>query len=142
MTRARLGKYLMSMVLAGQAIGGFVLDWRENHLLNPEWSGHARFHGGLLLFMLAGVSATGLWLLWRQSKEPEVAMQAAALISLSFWTPLLYVAAVVPGATPWAGPAGSVPHLAGYTFYPNIAAAVLLQAVTLIAWRLSRPQWL
>ena len=130
----------MSLVLAGQAIGGFVLDWRENHLLNPEWSGHARFHGGLLLFMLAGVSATGLWLLWRQSKEPEVAVKAAALISLSFWTPLLYVASVVPGATPWAGPAASVPHLAGHAFYPNIAVAVLLQLITVFAWKLSRTQ--
>ena len=119
------------------AILGFVLDWEPNHLLNPLWHPHARFHGGLLLFLLAGVSGTGLWLLWRESKEPEVGRKAAALISLSFWTPFLYVGAIVPGATPWAGIAASVPHIAGYVFYPNVAVAVLFQALTIIAWRMS-----
>jgi len=138
MTQHKLGKYLLTFVLAAQAVMGFVLDWRENHLLNPEWQGHARFHGGLLLFLLAGVSGAGLWLMWRKSKEPEVALKAAALISLSFWTPFLYVGAVVPGATPWAGIPGSVPHIAGYVFYPNIAVAVVFQLVTVAAWRMSR----
>lgn len=64
----------------------FALDWSANHLLNPAWHGHARFHGALLLFLLAGVSLTGVWLLWRDSKEPDVAVKAAALISASFWT--------------------------------------------------------
>src|SRR5437660_9477315 len=119
--RYEVARWIMTFVLVVQAILGFVLDWSPNHLLNPEWHGHARFHGGLLLFLLAGVSGTGLWLLWRESKEPGVAVTAAALISLSFWTPFLYIGAIVPGATPWAGLADSVPHIAGYTFYPNIA---------------------
>jgi hypothetical protein len=138
MTNSKVGKYLLSFVLAAQAILGFVLDWEPNHLLNPSWHPHARFHGGLLLFLLAGVSGTGLWLLWRESKEPEVGRKAAALISLSFWTPFLYVGAIVPGATPWAGIADSVPHIAGYVFYPNVAVAVLFQVLTIIAWRMSR----
>ena len=133
-----MGKYLLTFVLAAQAVMGFVLDWRENHLLNPLWHGHARFHGGLLLFLLAGVSGTGLWLLWRESKEPGVAVTAAALISLSFWTPFLYIGAIVPGATPWVGLADSVPHIAGYTFYPNIAVAVLFQVLTAVSWRMAR----
>jgi hypothetical protein len=138
MTKQQLGKYLLTLVLAAQAVMGFLLDWKSNHLLSPEWHPHARFHGGLLLLLLAGVSATGLWLLWRESKEPGVALKAAAFISLSFWTPFLYVGAVVPGATPWAGLADSAPHIAGYVFYPNIAVAVLFQIVTVFAWRLTR----
>jgi len=138
MTKPILGKYLLTFVLVAQVVMGFALDWKENHLLNPLWHGHARFHGALLLFMLAGVSGTGLWLLWRKSKEPEVALTAAALIALSFWTPLLYIAAIVPGATPWAGPADSIPHLAGHVFYPNIAVAILFQLITVLAWRWAR----
>src|SRR5258708_36231955 len=138
MTNPKVGKYLLSFVLGTQAILGFVLDCEPNHLLNPAWHPHARFHGGLLLFLLAGVSGTGLWLLWRDSKEPEVARKVAALISLSFWTPFLYVGAIVPGATPWAGIADSVPHIAGYIFYPNVAVAVLFQVLTIVAWRMSR----
>ena len=62
-------------------------------------------------------------------------VKAAALISLSFWTPFLYIGAIVPGASPWAGIANTVPHIASYTFYPNIAVAVLFQILTLAAWR-------
>ena len=138
MSTPKLGKYLLTLVLVAQVVMGFALDWSSNHLLNPEWHPHARFHGALLLFLLAGVSGTGLWLLWRQSKEPEVALKAAALISLSFWTPFLYIGSIVPGATPWAGAAGSAPHIAGHIFYPNIAVAVAFQILTVVAWRLSR----
>src|SRR5690348_8667058 len=119
MDRIRLGRTLVTAVLAATTVVSFVLDWSPNHLLNPLWHPHARFHGALLLFLLAGVSGTALWLLWRESKEPEVALKAAALISLSFWTPFLYIAAVLPSSTPWAGVATSVPHLAGMVFYPN-----------------------
>src|SRR3981189_3527607 len=101
MERALIGKTLMTGILAAQAVLGFWLDWSANHLLNPLWHPHARFHGALLLFMLTGVSATGVWLLWRRSKEPEVAMKVAGLISLSFWTPFFYVTYLLPGSTLW-----------------------------------------
>ncbi len=128
---------MMTFVLAAQAILGFALDWSPNHLLNPEWHAHARFHGALLLFLLTGVSATGLWLLWRESKEPEVAIKVAILISTSFWTPFFYVTFLLPGSTLWAGPAGAVPHIAGWVFYPNVAVAALFLVITAVAWRLS-----
>jgi hypothetical protein len=137
MNRARA---LMTFVLVAQSLGGFFLDWRGNHLLNPAWHGHARFHGGLLLFMVTGVSAIGVWLLWRKSKEPEVALKVAALISVSFWTPFFYVTSLLPGSTLWAGDPGSVPHILGYVFYPNVAVAaafLLLTGVALIATRRS-----
>src|ERR1700758_2238465 len=116
MTRTRVAKVLMTFVLLGGSLLSFVLDWSENHLLNPLWHPHARFHGALLLFLLAGVSGTGLWLLWRRSLEPEVGIKAAALISLSFWTPFLYIASVLPNSTPWAGAENHIPHIAGYVF--------------------------
>jgi hypothetical protein len=129
------GKLLMTVVLVTQAVSGFVLDWRGNHLLNPLWHPHARFHGALLLFLVSGVSATGLWLLWRHSKEPEVAVTASALISLSFWTPFFYITFLLPCSSAWAGNPAAVPHLAGHVFYPNMAVAglfVLLTAAALV----------
>jgi hypothetical protein len=131
--RRKYAKWIMTFVLAAQAIASFILDWSPNHLLNPLWHGHARFHGALLLFFLAGVSATGTWLLWRKSKEPEIAIKAAALISFSMWTPFFYVTWLLPGSTLWAGPAGQIPHIAGWTFYPNVAVAALFLVVTVIA---------
>ena len=44
----------------------FALDWSHNHLLNPLWQPHARFHGAVLLFLFAGVATTALWLIWRR----------------------------------------------------------------------------
>jgi hypothetical protein len=136
--RQKLAKRIMTFVLVTQAILGFILDWSPNHLLNPEWHAHARFHGALLLFMLTGVSGTGLWLLWRKSKEPEVAIQVAGLISFSFWTPFFYVTYLLPSSTLWAGQAGSVPHIAGWVFYPNVAVAAVFLLITGTAWRLAR----
>ena len=124
----------MTLVLVTQACLGFALDWSGNHLLHPAWHPHARFHGALLLFLLTGVSATGVWLLWRKSKEPEVAMTAAALISASFWTPFFYITSLLPGATLWAGDPDAVPRVAGYAFYPNVAVAAAFLLLTGAAW--------
>src|SRR4051794_24035584 len=113
-----MGRILMTIVLALGVVLGFVLDWSPNHLLNPLWHPHARFHGALLLFLLTGASGTAIWLLWRNSKEPEVAMKVAALISASMWTPFFYATFLLPSSTLWAGDPGSIPHLVGQVFYP------------------------
>lgn len=130
MDRTRLGRFLMTSLLGVQALLGFLLDWSGNHLLNPLWHPHARFHGALLLFFLAGVSMTGIWLLWRKSQEPDVAVKAAALISASFWAPFFFVTALLPSASLWAGDPAAIPHLLGFTFYPNVAVAAMFLALT------------
>lgn len=138
MNTYRVGRLLMTLILLAGAASGFVLDWSSNHLLNPLWHPHARFHGALLLFFLTGVSATGVWLLWRESREPEVALKVAALISLSFWTPFFYVTFLLPSSTLWAGRPESVPHLAGQLFYPNVAVAGFALVLTGVAYTLAR----
>ena len=54
MKRIRVAKVLMTFVLLGGSLLSFVLDWSPNHLLNPLWHPHARFHGALLLFLAGG----------------------------------------------------------------------------------------
>jgi len=134
MRRQEVARFILTGVLLAGAAASFVLDWSANHLLNPAWPGHAKFHGALLLFLLAGVSLVGVWLLWRDSKEPEVALSAAALISASFWTPLFYITWLLPGSTAWAGNPGAVPHIAGFTFYPNLAVAGAFLFLTAGGW--------
>ena len=130
--KVRVAKVLMTFVLLGGSLLSFVLDWSPNHLLNPLWHPHARFHGALLLFMLAGVSGTAIWLLWRKSSEPEVALRAAGLLALSFWTPLFYITSVLPGSTSWAGALEADPRLRGSLVTPNliVAAVFVLIIVT------------
>jgi hypothetical protein len=134
MRRQELARFILTAVLLAGAAASFVLDWSANHLLNPAWPGHAKFHGALLLFLLAGVSLTGVWLLWRDSKEPEVALSAAALISASFWTPLFYITSLLPGSTAWAGNPAAIPHIGGFTFYPNLAVAGAFLLLTAAGW--------
>jgi Family of unknown function (DUF6640) len=134
----KAGRLLMTFVLVIQAVLGFALDWSGNHLLNPLWHPHARFHGALLLFLLTGVSATGVWLLWRESREPEVAITVAALISLSFWTPFFYITFLLQNSTLWAGNPDAIPHIAGHVFYPNVAVAAGFFLLTAAAWYLGR----
>jgi hypothetical protein len=129
-------KVILSFVLAGGSIMSFVLDWSPNHLLNPLWHPHARFHAAVLLFLFAGVAATALWLIWRRSLEPRVGLTAAALLSASYWTPFFFIPFLLPGSSWWAGIPGHEPRIGGMVFYPNLAVVGLFLALTLAAWRL------
>src|SRR5882757_68378 len=133
MRRIKVAKVLMTFVLLGGSVLSFVLDWSPNHLFNPLWHPHARFHGALLLFFLAGVALTGTWLLWRRSTEPQVAFIVAALLSASYWLPLFYIPYLLPSSSWWAGRPGAEPHIAGRVFYPNLAVATLFLVLTAIA---------
>ena len=134
MSHCSIARLLFTIVLLGGAISSFFLDWRSNHLLNPSWSPHARFHGALLLFFLAGVAVTATWLLWRKSAEPRVAFKVAALISASFWTPFFYITTLLPQTSLWAGPQGARPRIAGVPFYPNVVTAAFCLMLTGIAY--------
>ena len=128
-----VSRILLSILHVGGTLASFALDWRSNHLLNPEWSPHARFHGGLFLFSMAGVAATSLWLLWRTSREPSVAIVAAAFLMLAYWTPLFYVNAVVPGSSIWAGTLGQEPRWGNAVVYPNLIFAGVVVVVSIVA---------
>jgi hypothetical protein len=136
MDRMRVSKILLTVVLAGGAAMSFVLDWSGNHLLNPLWHPHARFHAAILLFLFAGVAATATWLLWRESREPKVAITAAAMLSASYWTPFFFVPYLLPGSSWWAGVAGHEPRVAGMVVYPNLVVVGVFLVVTVVAWRM------
>ncbi len=133
MNRLQLSRIVLSALLVTSTVASFILDWKPNHLLNPEWHPHARFHGGLLLFTLAGVAATALWLLWRRSLEPLLGLRAAGLLLLAYWTPLFYVNSLVPGSSLWAGPRGQEPRWGDAIVYPNLIVAALFAIATLAA---------
>lgn len=131
--RTKLARWILTFVLIGGSLLSFVLDWSPNHLLNPLWHPHARFHGALLLFLLAGVSMMGTWLLWRRSREPEVAFKVAAILAVSYWTPLFFIPFLLPSSTWWAGIPGHEPRLDGMVFYPNLAVAGVFLLLTAVA---------
>jgi glucan phosphoethanolaminetransferase (alkaline phosphatase superfamily) len=140
MNRVLAGKLILSFVLVGGAIMSFALDWSSNHLLNPLWHPHARYHAAILLFLFAGIAATATWSLWRRSQEPSVAFTIAALLSLSYWTPFFYVPLLLPSASYWAGIPGHQPRIGGAILYPNLVVVGLFAALTILGWWLgARP---
>ena len=133
----KIARMILTVVLLGGAALSFALDWSPNHLLNPAWHPHARFHAAQLLFFHAGIALTGTWMLWRQSREPLVAATAAALMAGSFWVPLFFITSVLPGSNVWPGGPETIPRIAGHAFYPNLAVAAAFLIVIVGAWRLS-----
>ena len=143
MKKLQISRIALSIVLGVGAVMSFLLDWSPNHLLNPLWHPHARFHAAILLFLFAGAAATGLWLLWRESREPLTAIIAAGMISASYWTPFFFVPFLLPQSSWWAGTAGHEPRFGGVVVYPNLIVVGLFLFVTLaalgLAFSASRP---
>lgn len=138
MNRTLVAKLLLTFVLVGGAVMSFLFDWSQNHLLNPLWHPHARYHSAILLFLFAGVALTATWLLWRRTSEHSTAFTAAALLSLSYWTPFFYVPTLLPISSYWAGIPGHEPHIHGLLIYPNLIVVAAFAFLTIAAWCLSR----
>jgi hypothetical protein len=138
MDRTVIGKCLLTFVLIGGAVMSFILDWSTNHLLNPLWHPHARYHAAILLFLFAGAACVGTWLLWRRSMEPDVAFSAAALLSLAYWTPFFYVPLLLPQSSYWAGIPGHEPRISGVMVYPNLIVVAVFIILTAAGWGLGR----
>jgi hypothetical protein len=136
MNSTLFSKVLLTFLLVFGSAMSFALDWSKNHLLNPLWHPHAKFHGAVLLFFFAGVAITGVWLLWRESSEPKVAITAAAALSASYWTPFFFIPYLLPGSSYWAGIPGHEPRFHGMIFYPNLLVIGIFLALTVIAWRI------
>lgn len=138
MNRVQAGRWLLTVVLLGGAIMSFAFDWSGNHLLNPLWHPHARFHAAILLFLFAGAAGVGAWLLWRPTREPAVAFHAASLLSLAYWMPYFYVPYLLPGSSYWAGVPGHEPRIMGGIVYPNLLVVGLCVVLTAAGWWLGR----
>jgi hypothetical protein len=136
MNHKLFSKVLLTFLLVFGSAMSFALDWSKNHLLNPLWHPHAKFHGAVLLFFFAGVAVTGVWLLWRESAEPRVAITAAAALSAAYWTPFFFIPYLLPGSSYWAGIPGHEPHFHGMVFYPNLLVIGVFLVLTVVAWRI------
>jgi len=138
MRRTRLGKFILGFVLVVGAVISTAVDWNTTHLFNPAWHPHARFHDALFLLMLDGTTLIVLWLLYRPSREPDVAVIAATLFALAVWTPFLYIETLIPGTSLLASNDVPVLKLAGLVLPPNLAIAIVCVALTLVGYALAR----
>ena len=133
MSRKKLAKILLSVLVVISTLVSVVVDWNSSHVFNPDWHPHGRFHDVMLLTLLVGLVPLLLWLLWRSSPEPEVAITVTTAILVIFWGSF-YVNLLIPGTTPAANLEETPPSLLGLPLYPNMVIAAIIIVLALIGY--------
>lgn len=97
--RGSPGRIILTFALIVTPVAMVAFLFNGDHIANPAWHPHARFHGAQLAGIGVAVSLLGLWLLWRRTTENRPSLIAAAVIAA---TPPLteFGALLVPGASP------------------------------------------
>ena len=135
MPKQKSAKILLSVLVVATTLVSIVADWNSSHVFNPDWSPHAKFHDIMLLTLLVGLMPILLWLLWRKSAEPEVAVKVTTAVLVTFWGSF-YLNYLIPGTSPRAFPDIPPPSLYGIPLYPNMVVAAIIIVLSLVAYGL------
>ena len=133
MPRKKTAKILLSVLVVVTTLVSVVVDWNASHVFNPDWHPHGRFHDVMLLTLLVAFIPLLLWLLWRRSKEPEVAVKVTTTILVTFWGSF-YINLLIPGTSPAANVEELPPSLLGIPLYPNMVVAAIIIVLSLIGY--------
>lgn len=96
---SRISRAVVGSLLASIGVGPFLVDYvheptARQHLRNPDWSPHARFHDAQYVVMSPLISVVGLRILLRRDGDARTQLRdAAALASvawLGMWGALLF----------------------------------------------------
>ena len=133
MSREKLAKILLSVLMIVSTLVSIVVDWNSSHVFNPDWHPHGRFHDVMLLTLLVGLIPITLWLLWRKSTETEVGIKVTTAILVTFWGSF-YLNLLVPGTTPAADLEVPPPVVFGIPLYPNMVVAAVIIILALFSY--------
>ena len=135
-------RWIIVLVAAVTAVGGLGADWfvpfgARQHLKNPAWKPHAKFHNAQAILMGFGQGALAIGLLFVAPLSFGTILLAALVASL-YWDALMF-ARIFPG-TAWVDPefAEATPRplglypqqLIGYVLLGLLVVAVALAFVT------------
>jgi hypothetical protein len=149
-SKQKTGKILISIAVALTAIVSTIVDLlpgESGHVFNPTWSGHAVFHDIVMFLLLDFMAIVCLWLLWRKSLEPQIAVKVNTLLVLGFWTPFYYVTTFFPQASLAAANEGTPEYsseiqavtlgsIAGMPIYINVCIGTVMIIIALIGYYL------
>ncbi|MBE9205107.1 hypothetical protein IQ244_00855 [Nostoc sp. LEGE 06077] len=138
MSKQKLSRILLSVVIVNTAVVSVAVDWNATHIFNPTWVPHARFHDVVMLWLLSSLSVVALWLLWRRSLEPDISVTVATLVPVLFWTPFFFATLLVPGTSLSALPDEPLPLIVGIPIYPNVVVATINEILAAISYWLYR----
>ena len=114
-----VGKILMTVATLSYGLLPLFMDISHTHVLNPDWTGHARLHNVWLIGITAGLGLWSLWLIWGVKDNPLASIRQACLngvivlgafLLAVFTSPLYGGSIVVPvdGQVPTEGVYGNV----------------------------------
>lgn len=130
-----LGRLLLSLVLLATIVAmiGFGwIGWTGEHVFNPDWHPHARFHAAQQTGFAIAMSVVGLWLVWRRSLELRTVMLVAAAFPVLFWGAEFF-AFFVPGTSPSPVPASpNMFSLLGFEVYGNLFFSGAMVALSVL----------
>ena len=103
MNKIALGRWIIAASATLGSIGSTIID----NVSGPNahmraistWPPHALFHDAAMFLLLDGVTLICLWLLFRRSREPDVAARVTTLFVIAYWTPFFYVTTLYPQAS-------------------------------------------
>lgn len=98
---SRTSRAIVRAVLAATGVGAALADGvvprtAAQHLRNPAWPPHAKFHDAQYVVMSALLGAGGLRLLARRDGDPRVRLRQAAAVAAVPWLGM-WGALLVPG---------------------------------------------
>jgi uncharacterized protein DUF6640 len=101
--RKSAARFLVGLVGATTTVGAFTADFlvpktARQHLRNPRWPGHAKFHDAQYIVMSQLLGGTGLALLASKKGDPDRNLLTAAAIVSTPWLGM-YGATLFPGTT-------------------------------------------
>lgn len=88
LTAARGGRLILTgMLLATIAaeVAFTWIGWTGEHVFNPEWHPHARYHAAWTVAFVIALAVVGLLLLWRRADDPQSATKTVAAIGVLYW---------------------------------------------------------
>lgn len=129
-------RWLVAFVAVVTAAGGLAADsfvpWSaRQHIKNPAWPPHAKFHNGQSILMGLSLGVLTLVVLFEETAPGTKELLLAAGIASLYWDSLL-VAPIFPG-TAWTDPEFEATTPRPFGLHPQQLIAFVLLAMLLIA---------
>ncbi|GHO71236.1 hypothetical protein KSC_101280 [Ktedonobacter sp. SOSP1-52] len=102
-----IAKALVSLVAIATVLGGALADLvipatAKQHMSNPHWPPHAKFHNGQTIWLGIFLGLLALWLLWYPGEASQIQFHMGVLVAALYWLSMLG-ASLLPG-TRWIDP--------------------------------------
>jgi hypothetical protein len=102
-----IAKALVSLMAIATALGGTLADLvipatSKQHMYNPHWPPHAKFHNGQTISLGIFLGMLSLWFLWYPGGDQQIQFHLGVIIASLYWLSMLG-ASMLPG-TRWVDP--------------------------------------